>query len=53
MTLEADSNHLFTDVLTTGGVVLGIGLVVLTGWQRLDPIIRFGHGLLCLFFISS
>jgi cation diffusion facilitator family transporter len=39
VTLEADSNHLFTDVLTTGGVVLGIGLVVLTGWQRLDPII--------------
>jgi cation diffusion facilitator family transporter len=42
VTLEADSHHLFTDVLTTVGVVLGIGLVVLTGWQRLDPIIGLG-----------
>ena len=39
VTLEADSHHLFTDVLTTVGVVLGIGLVILTGWQRLDPVI--------------
>jgi cation diffusion facilitator family transporter len=39
VTLEADSHHLFTDVLTTIGVVLGIGLVVLTGWERLDPLI--------------
>lgn len=39
VTLEADSHHLFTDVVTTVGVVLGIGLVVLTGWQRLDPVI--------------
>ncbi|HEX6789844.1 MAG TPA: cation diffusion facilitator family transporter [Candidatus Krumholzibacteria bacterium] len=39
VTLEADANHLLTDVLTTVGVVLGVGLVVLTGWKRLDPII--------------
>jgi cation diffusion facilitator family transporter len=39
VTLEADSNHLLTDVLTTCGVVLGIGLVVWTGWERLDPLI--------------
>jgi cation diffusion facilitator family transporter len=39
VTLEADSHHLLTDVVTTLGVVLGIGLVVLTGWQRLDPVI--------------
>lgn len=39
VTLEADSHHLFTDVVTTVGVVLGIGLVVLTGWERLDPVI--------------
>lgn len=42
VTLEADSHHLLTDVLTTVGVVVGIGLVVLTGWKRLDPIIGLG-----------
>jgi cation diffusion facilitator family transporter len=39
ITLEADSKHLMTDVWTTGGVVVGIALVLLTGWLRLDPII--------------
>lgn len=39
VTLEADAHHLLTDVLTTCGVLLGIGLVVLTGWVRLDPVI--------------
>jgi cation diffusion facilitator family transporter len=28
-----------TDVWTSGGVLLGIGAVTLTGWERLDPII--------------
>ena len=28
-----------TDVVTTVGVVIGIGLVALTKWERLDPII--------------
>jgi cation diffusion facilitator family transporter len=39
VTLEADSHHLLTDVVTTVGVVIGIGLVVTTGWERLDPVI--------------
>jgi cation diffusion facilitator family transporter len=39
ITLEADAHHLMTDVWTSGGVLLGIGAVILTGWQRLDPII--------------
>jgi cation diffusion facilitator family transporter len=39
VTLEADSHHLLADVITTAGVVVGIGLVILTGWHRLDPII--------------
>jgi cation diffusion facilitator family transporter len=39
ITLEADARHLLTDVWTSGGVLLGIGAVVLTGWERLDPII--------------
>lgn len=39
ITLEADAKHLMTDVWTTGGVLVGIALVWLTGWLRLDPII--------------
>ncbi|HRE31849.1 MAG TPA: cation diffusion facilitator family transporter [Candidatus Berkiella sp.] len=35
--LEADGKHLLTDVYTSGGVILGVLLVALTGWQRLDP----------------
>ncbi len=39
LTLVADGRHLMTDVWTTAGVVVGIGLVWLTGWQTLDPLI--------------
>ncbi|MDQ3855191.1 MAG: cation diffusion facilitator family transporter [Chloroflexota bacterium] len=39
ITLEADANHLLTDVWTSVGVVIGVGAVALTGWERLDPII--------------
>lgn len=39
ITLEADAEHLMTDVWTSAGVLAAIGLVALTGWQRLDPII--------------
>lgn len=39
ITLRADAHHLFTDVWTSAGVVLGILLVKLTGWLILDPII--------------
>lgn len=39
ITLDADARHLMTDVWTSAGVVLGIGAVALTGWERLDPII--------------
>ncbi len=37
--LEADGRHLMTDVWTSVGVLVGIGAVALTGWQRLDPIV--------------
>lgn len=37
--LEADGRHLMTDVWTSVGVVLGVSAVVLTGWQRLDPLV--------------
>jgi cation diffusion facilitator family transporter len=39
ITLEADGHHLMTDVWTSAGVVLGVGLVVATGWLRLDPLV--------------
>lgn len=39
ITLEADGHHLMTDVWTSVAVLGGIGAVVLTGWDRLDPII--------------
>jgi cation diffusion facilitator family transporter len=37
VTLDANSRHLLTDVWTSGGVVLGVGAVAVTGWERLDP----------------
>ncbi|MFG6448533.1 cation diffusion facilitator family transporter [Roseateles sp. BYS180W] len=36
--LEADARHLFTDVWTSAGVVLGLIGVMLTGWTWLDPL---------------
>jgi cation diffusion facilitator family transporter len=39
ITLRADAHHLFTDVWTSGGVVLGILLVQVTGALVLDPIV--------------
>jgi cation diffusion facilitator family transporter len=39
ITLESNSRHLMTDVWTSGGVLAGVGLVALTGWQRLDPVV--------------
>jgi cation diffusion facilitator family transporter len=39
VTLRADAHHLLTDVWTSAGVLVGVVLVKLTGWLRLDPII--------------
>jgi cation diffusion facilitator family transporter len=41
ITLEANAQHLMTDVWTSAGVLLGVGAVALTGWERLDPIVAF------------
>ena len=38
ITIEADAHHLMTDVWTTVGIIAGIFLVKITGWQTLDPI---------------
>jgi cation diffusion facilitator family transporter len=37
--LVADGKHLMTDVISTGGVLIGVTLVVVTGWAVLDPIL--------------
>ena len=39
ITLEADAHHLFTDVWTSVGVIVGVALVWVTGWLWLDPTI--------------
>ncbi len=39
ITLRADAHHLFTDVWTSLGVVVGVAAVALTGWLVLDPLI--------------
>ncbi|MCR6669863.1 cation diffusion facilitator family transporter [Devosia ginsengisoli] len=37
--LEADGKHLLTDVVSTIGVLVGLGLVFLTGWAALDAVL--------------
>lgn len=39
ITLEADAHHLMTDVWTSLGVVIGVGIVSVTHFQFLDPVI--------------
>ncbi len=43
--LEADAHHLMTDVWTSAGVLAGIGVVALTGWHWLDPVVAIGVAL--------
>jgi len=53
--LVADGRHVIADVVTTGGVIVGLGLVAWTGFAPLDPlmaiavalwILRTGYSLL-------
>lgn len=39
ITLKANAQHLLTDVWTSAGVLVGVGAVAMTGWERLDPIV--------------
>jgi cation diffusion facilitator family transporter len=43
--LDADARHLVTDVWTSAGVVIGIGLVTITGWLWLDAVVAIGVAL--------
>jgi cation diffusion facilitator family transporter len=42
ITLEADARHLMTDVWTSVGVLAGVGLVFVSGWLILDPLVALG-----------
>jgi cation diffusion facilitator family transporter len=48
--LEADALHLKTDVYTSLGVAAGLGLILLTGIEWLDPVIAI---IIALFIISE
>lgn len=37
--LTADGQHLATDVITSIGVLVGLGLAMITGWHILDPLL--------------
>jgi cation diffusion facilitator family transporter len=45
ITLVADGKHLLTDVWTSAGVIIGVGLVALTGWLPLDSLVAIGVAL--------
>jgi cation diffusion facilitator family transporter len=45
MALEGDARHLMTDVWTSAGVVVGVGLVAFTGWTWLDPAVAIAVAL--------
>ena len=44
ITLEADAQHLLSDVVTSIGVVLAVVGVSLTGWAWLDPLVAMAVG---------
>ena len=49
ITIEADGRHLMTDVVTSGGVVIGVLAVALSGWHPLDPIVAIAVALNIVF----
>lgn len=48
LALETDGRHLLADVYTTAGVLLGLAVTAITGFQRLDPLIGLAVGLLII-----
>ena len=46
--LVADGRHLVADVVTSVGIAVGVGLVVLTGYLVLDPILAAATGVYVL-----
>ena len=46
--LMADGRHLLADVVTSVGIAVGVGLVALTGYLLLDPILAAATGVYVL-----
>ena len=46
--LVADGRHLLADVVTSVGITLGVGLVVMTGYLPLDPLLAAATGVYVL-----
>lgn len=47
--LVADGQHLLADVVTSGGITLGVALAVLTGFLPLDPLLAAATGVYVLY----
>ncbi|WP_412063222.1 cation diffusion facilitator family transporter [Rubrivirga sp. IMCC45206] len=45
LVLVANGHHVLTDMWTSVGVLVGVGLVYLTGWLWLDPVVAIVMGL--------
>jgi cation diffusion facilitator family transporter len=45
ITLEADAQHLMTDVWTSAGVIGGVAIAGLTGWTVIDPLLAIAVAL--------
>ncbi|MBN2117704.1 MAG: cation transporter [Anaerolineales bacterium] len=45
ITLEADAQHLMTDVWTSAGVIGGVAIAGFTGWNVLDPLVAIAVAL--------
>jgi len=45
ITLEADAHHLMTDVWTSVGVISGVAIAGLIGWNILDPLVAIAVAL--------
>jgi cation diffusion facilitator family transporter len=45
ITLEADAQHLMTDVWTSVGVIGGVAIAGITGWTVLDPLLAIAVAL--------
>ena len=52
-TLDADGRHLVSDVVTSIGVAVGFGLTILTGYQKLDPLVAAATGVYVLWAGAS
>jgi cation diffusion facilitator family transporter len=46
--LEGDAKHLFSDVISTVGVWIGLFVAQLTGWAFLDPVLAFAVAVLII-----